>query len=90
MGQNDINKNIHQVAITVDHLDDGPKPVPCGNAGADVIGFAQVMYEPEDPAAQSPAKPTKSQDVSGSNYCISSARIVYTKRTTLSKQRGLT
>ncbi len=59
-------QTIYQVAIVFDYVDDGTNAFSWGNTGAEVIGFASVMYEPEDATAQTSAKLTSSKDVSES------------------------
>jgi hypothetical protein len=69
-GQNDVNKTIYQVATISDWVEGNTPFPPFGNTGADMIGLANVMYELEDATAQTPAKPTSSQNVSGSYYHV--------------------
>ncbi len=70
-----ISEAIYEIAIIFDWVVESsasPFP-PFGDAGADMIGLANVMYEPEDATAQTPAKPPSS----------------HAWRAKLSKQRGL-
>ena len=60
-GQSDINKTIYQVAIL---LDIGEEE----STAMDRVGFASVMYTPEDESVITPARPTTSQDLSSTYY----------------------
>ena len=62
-GQSDINKTIYKVAIMMDVSEDAL-------TATDRIGFANVMYTPEDETALAPAPPTNSQDLSNSYYFV--------------------
>ena len=60
-GQSDVNKTIYQVAILLDVGEEESTAV-------DRVGFASVMYTPEDESVPTPAPPTTSQDLSTTYY----------------------
>ena len=60
-GQSDVNKTIYQVAILLDIGEEESTTV-------DRVGFASVMYTPEDESVPTPAPPTTSQDLSTTYY----------------------
>ena len=60
-GQSDVNKTIYQVAILLDMGEEGSTAI-------DRVGFASVMYTPEDESVPIPAPPTTSQDLSTTYY----------------------
>ena len=60
-GQSDINKTIYQVAILLDMGEEESTTI-------DRVGFASVMYTPEDESVPTPALPTTSQDLSSTYY----------------------
>ena len=62
-GQSDVNKTIYQVVIMHDFLGDEDTLL-------DTFGFANVMYDPEDQTAPTPAPPTTSQDLSSTYYNV--------------------
>ena len=62
-GQSDVNKTIYQVAIMYDSEEEE-------NTSSDKIGFASVMYTPEDETIALPAAPVASQDFSSSYYHV--------------------
>ena len=59
-GQSAINKTIYQVAIMLDRFEE--------ESTFDQVGFANVMYTPEDASVITPAAPTTSQDLSSTYY----------------------
>jgi len=64
-GQSDINKTIYQVAILIDVNEE-----LVTSTSVEKIGFASVMYSPEDETAPTPAQPTNTQDLSSSYYYV--------------------
>ncbi len=70
-GQSDINKTIYQVAILLDRAEDV-------STSGDAVGFASVMYTPEDESVITPATPTTSQDLSSTYYYVYNYQHFYT------------